>query len=476
MKKILILLAILNCIKISAAQYTAYNSTDYNISDNCTKINSTIVVSGIDIYFEINHPKHSDLTIWLTAYYNGSWHDYILYNQGSLTSTGLLKISKTNLSLWNGVSPNQTWYLGVKDCVSGNTGYIGFFQIWLNYVTCTLTVSPEALSFPASGGSKQITVTSNGSWTVSDNSTWITVSPSSGKGNGTVTVNVANYTGNTQRVGTVTITGCNTTKSVMIIQDPCSLTVSPEALSFAASGGSKQITVTSSSSWTVSDNSTWITVSPSSGTGNGTVTVNVANYTGNTQRVGTVTITGCNTTKSVMIIQNPCNLTIAPKELLFGGSGGTKEITVTSNGSWTVSDNSTWITVSPSSGTGNGIVTVNVTGNNESLERSGNVTITGCNTTETVTIKDIPSSIISNTFDPVLYVYPNPADDEIIIELIDYIAPYQIEIYSSSGVLITKKESNLQVETINLSSFTKGIYYLKIYNNEYAVTKKIVLN
>ncbi len=415
MKKIIILLLIINVFEGFAAQKTVYNSSDYIITDNCSAVSSTAIVSGIDskatitgvdLYFEIDHNRWSDLTIWLTAYYNGGWHDHILYNQGSLTGYGTMKISKTNLSIWNGASPNQTWYLSAKDCVTGTTGYIGFFQIWVNYETCSLSVLPEALSFTPLPGSKQFNVTSNSSWTVSDNSSWITVSPSSGTGNGTVTVNVAENTattGTTQRVGTVTITGCNSTKTVLIMQDPCNIAVSTEALSFTPLPGSKQFNVTSNGSWTVSDNSPWITFSPSSGTGNKTVTVNVTENTtttGTTQRVGTVTITGCNSTKTVLIMQDPCNIAVSTEALSFTTLPGSKQFNITSNGSWTISNNSPWITFSPSSGTGNGTVTANVTENTTTTgttQRVGAVTITGCNSTKTVLIMQDPCNIAVST-------------------------------------------------------------------------------
>jgi len=47
------------------------------------------------------------------------------------------------------------------------------------------------LVFESEGGSQDITVSSNGTWTISNNADWITVSPQSGNGNTTVIVNVS---------------------------------------------------------------------------------------------------------------------------------------------------------------------------------------------------------------------------------------------------------------------------------------------
>lgn len=156
---------------------------------------------------------------------------------------------------------------------------------------------------------------------------------------------------------------------------------------------------------------------------------------------------------------------------------GSKQISVTSNSSWTATDNSDWITVSPLSGTGNGTVTVNVLRNAGSI-RSGEVTIIGCSSSKIVNIKqaEIISSINNNKNEPLLQVYPNPVTDRLNIKFMHYVSRYQIEIYSNSGLLIVKKESNMMSETVDLSSFPKGIYYLKLFNMEYSVLKKIIHN
>src|SRR5215510_4795458 len=51
-----------------------------------------------------------------------------------------------------------------------------------------LSVSPTSLSFASTASSSPIAVTSNVSWTVTDNQTWITTSATSGSGNGSFTV------------------------------------------------------------------------------------------------------------------------------------------------------------------------------------------------------------------------------------------------------------------------------------------------
>jgi len=74
----------------------------------------------------------------------------------------------------------------------------------------TLTVSPNTVSVAAAANSTgTFSVTSNTSWTVTDDQTWLTVSPSSGTNNGSVTVTAQQNTGASSRsaVATVAATG-----------------------------------------------------------------------------------------------------------------------------------------------------------------------------------------------------------------------------------------------------------------------------
>lgn len=73
----------------------------------------------------------------------------------------------------------------------------------------SLSVSPTSVSFGYSSSSRTITVTSNVSWTVTDNAGWISVSPASGSNNGSFVISVGSYNLACEppRSGTVTING-----------------------------------------------------------------------------------------------------------------------------------------------------------------------------------------------------------------------------------------------------------------------------
>src|SRR5215510_5109808 len=70
----------------------------------------------------------------------------------------------------------------------------------------TLSVAPGAVNLAAAVNSADtFNITSNASWTVTDNQSWLTVSPTSGSNNGTVTVTAQENTGASARTATVTV-------------------------------------------------------------------------------------------------------------------------------------------------------------------------------------------------------------------------------------------------------------------------------
>src|SRR5215470_15484548 len=70
----------------------------------------------------------------------------------------------------------------------------------------TLSVAPSAVNVAAAANSAgTFNITSNTSWTVTDNQSWLTVSPTSGSNNGTVTVMAQENTSASARTATVTV-------------------------------------------------------------------------------------------------------------------------------------------------------------------------------------------------------------------------------------------------------------------------------
>ncbi|MGD0591269.1 MAG: endo-1,4-beta-xylanase [Bacteroidota bacterium] len=81
------------------------------------------------------------------------------------------------------------------------------------------------------------------------------------------------------------------------------LSVSTTSLSVGAAANSTgSFSVTSNTSWTVSSNQTWLTVSPISGSNNGTVTVTAQQNTGTSTRSATVTVSATGATSQTVTV------------------------------------------------------------------------------------------------------------------------------------------------------------------------------
>jgi hypothetical protein len=254
-------------------------------------------------------------------------------------------------------------------------------------------------AFTVDGGTYTIAVTSNTKWTAGVNAaatSWCTVGPTSGEGNNpAVKVTVLENAGVDDRAATVTFTAGELTRLVAVTQTAAepTLAVSPTEIPATNTADTYTITVTSNTAWTVSDNADWIELDTEGATGNGAVTVSaLANLTF-AARAATVTFTAGAITRLVTVEQEAGvpTLTVEPATISVGSAqGSTADITVISNAPWTVtvSDNADWLTVDPTSGTGDATVTVTTAqANDTGDDRTATVTFTyGDAQTQTVDV------------------------------------------------------------------------------------------
>lgn len=279
-----------------------------------------------------------------------------------------------------------------------------------------LDVSPTSLQFSAAGGSvesKTLSINSNTDWTVSSSTDWCELDRTFGSNSGTVKVNVkANDTSNS-RSALITITATSSGKyvEVQVTQDgkkvdtvigrddydedknldsggtaTYTLSVGQMSLSTTPAGEMKNVTITSNDSWTVSSNQSWCTVSPTSGSNNGTIQITTSKNSSSSSRSATVTVKGTNSgSKTITVSQDAYTLFTSSNSLQMKSEGESKTISITSNDSWTVTSNQSWCTVSPSSGNNNGTITIK-TAVNSSGSRAATVTIKGSNSGRSVTV------------------------------------------------------------------------------------------
>ncbi|MBZ5538694.1 MAG: FG-GAP-like repeat-containing protein [Acidobacteriia bacterium] len=173
-----------------------------------------------------------------------------------------------------------------------------------------------------------------------------------------------------------------TTGSYAILAFPnCTASLSSASQSVVAAGGSGKVDVqiTDSCSWQAASNVDWITMTSSSGTGDGTLNYAVAaNITTSFPRIGVLTIAG-----EVFTVSQEgasCTYTITPTSQNVGPKQSTGSISVTApiGCAWTARSNSGWISITSGiSGNGNGTVNYLADANSSPNPRNGTLTIAG---------------------------------------------------------------------------------------------------
>ncbi len=160
----------------------------------------------------------------------------------------------------------------------------------------SLAISPSSRSHSAAAESGQtISVTAGMDWTATSSADWISITGgSSGSGNGTVTYGVSANSG-AARSSSIVVAGGGITRTFTVSQGAPDypIEISPSSRTHPVTGATGQtISVSASVAWTAVSSANWITlVSGSSGSGNGTVTYNVASNGGGL-RSGTLTVSG----------------------------------------------------------------------------------------------------------------------------------------------------------------------------------------
>ena len=215
-------------------------------------------------------------------------------------------------------------------------------------VKINLSLSQNYLELESSGGSRNITVTTNASsWTVSGNSDWCSVSKSGNLFTISSNANPNNY----ERNATFTVKADKETATVSVKQKAKpvppptpqeNLSLSTTELFFDAEGGTKTVYVYGVSSYTTSGVYAWCKKSQYSTYF--TITCE-ANTTTSERKDDTFYVKAGNKEIKVIIKQKgkiENNLSLSTTELLFDAEGGTKTVYVYGVSSYTTSGVYAW--------------------------------------------------------------------------------------------------------------------------------------
>ena len=259
-----------------------------------------------------------------------------------------------------------------------------------------VSITPTTRNFGISGGGNAILVSgSSATWTAAVSDPWITLNTTSGNVGYPVAYTVSANTNVEQRTGYVYVSGWVHT----VTQDGVGSTISPSDNSIEYQGGSGSITVTAANkmAWWARPNVDWINVTPTSGSGTGSVTYRVAPYDEVATREGTLTVAG----NTFTVFQYGRRIKLNSYSTTQNYETHVIPITVNALAvtQWSVTPKASWISVvDAGNGHGGDQVTIAIAENPSYKKRTGTVKIG--TETFTVTQQGRPTAALSFSVSP----------------------------------------------------------------------------
>jgi len=225
---------------------------------------------------------------------------YNIYRNNLFIKRVLPTATTTITTIDTGLTPDTAYAYTVsaEDLVANESAKSTSVSARTPRKNCTYALSLSSAYPGAASGNGTFTVTTGNScsWSpVSSAPGWLTCSPSSFTGSGTVTWYVTANTSTSSRYGTLTI-GAQTFSVTQAGATPtCTYALSSSSAypGAAPSSGTFTVTAGTTCSWSpVSSAPSWLTFTPASWTGSGTVTWYVTTNTSTSSRYGTLTIAG----------------------------------------------------------------------------------------------------------------------------------------------------------------------------------------
>ena len=161
------------------------------------------------------------------------------------------------------------------------------------------------------------------------------------------------------------------------------LSVSDKSVSFETAGGEKTVTVTCNDTWAVNSTADWFTISPKSGTDNGSFKITATANDSFDIRSADITVVAGDKSQVIKVNQlsKTPSLLIDPTATEITHEGGEIELKITSNAPWDIQipvdgPVATWATPDKESGEGSATVKITVQPNLEREARSITLAVT----------------------------------------------------------------------------------------------------
>lgn len=214
----------------------------------------------------------------------------------------------------------------------------------------TFDVNTTTLNFNDKQETQNVSIETDGTWTATTSDNWIKVSPTSATGNSELAITVNENTNDNERSGSVVVTMGDKSATINIVQKGKYFTVDNSLLTYTSKGGNMEITVTTNDRWNakVEEGSSWLSLSATNGNGDAKLNVIASDNPSVNNRTGSIIVETVNGQRvKIVVKQDARYLTVDTNELLFYSKGGTSNpITVSTDGTFSISTQDSWISIS----------------------------------------------------------------------------------------------------------------------------------
>lgn len=299
-----------------------------------------------------------------------------------------------NATLWfscdaNSGSPRTGTIVGTH-ATTGETSTFYVYQSGDGTVSLSASFNYSTIDSTAQVVYLTVVCPSGLAWSIDNVSSGLTPETYSGTGPDTIAVSVAAYTGGSQRTLSLRVknTMYSLTSTASVKQNPPAASDYLRVTPFGTVNVGSVVTyqdfaVECSTSWKCETSASGVTITPSTGSGNGTVRVTFgANQSTDPRTIPVAfsTTNGSGKTAGASVVQagaSSQSIAVTPSALNLPGGASSGTVGVTATGAWSASKSASWITLSQSSGSaGSGIqITVSAAANTGGA-RTGRVTFT----------------------------------------------------------------------------------------------------
>lgn len=266
-----------------------------------------------------------------------------------------------------------------------------------------LNVYYEDIVFPSKGGEEYFDIESNTNWTISNSSDWLTIEPTEGNGNASITLTATASDVYEDRNTVITVKAEDKTETFTVTQKYAeALLVTKNKFDIPQEGGDFTIEIQSNISYEIqidSDSQSWISEAPQSkALTTYTHTFSVESNPNTTKRDGSIEIIGSNgKTETVNIYQAQRDeLVLSKSEETVPAKGGKVRVQLRSNVDYEVimPENTDWVEQIQSDKADE--LVFNIKPNDRTEDREAEITVKDKNSdlSQIFTIKQIVGSII----------------------------------------------------------------------------------